>query len=53
MYVPHSIGIDDVMPREKLLAAKAATLDRGYTNVQVGERFTTRSVGEVGVGGEP
>lgn len=29
-----SIGIDDVMPREKLLAAKAATLDKGYTNVQ-------------------
>lgn len=30
-----SIGIDDVMPREKLLAEKAKTLDKGYTNVQV------------------
>jgi hypothetical protein len=31
-----SIGIDDVMPREQLLAAKAATLEKGYTSVQVG-----------------
>ncbi|WIA12568.1 hypothetical protein OEZ85_006229 [Tetradesmus obliquus] len=29
-----SIGIDDVMPREQLLAEKAATLDRGYGSVQ-------------------
>lgn len=30
-----SIGIDDVMPREQLLAAKAATLQKGYSSVQV------------------
>jgi hypothetical protein len=37
-----SIGIDDVMPREKLLAEKAKTLDKGYTNVQVRTWFQAR-----------
>jgi hypothetical protein len=32
--VGFSIGIDDVMPREQLLAEKAATLDKGYGSVQ-------------------
>jgi DNA-directed RNA polymerase III subunit RPC1 len=32
--VGFSIGIDDVMPREQLLAEKAATLDKGYSSVQ-------------------
>lgn len=29
-----SIGIDDVTPKEKLAAAKSATVNKGYTDVQ-------------------